>query len=220
MSMSDLTDALLTSVVTYGPLALGLVLFLASLGLPLPSTLLVLAGGAFIQQGVLSWPGTVAVGLASVVLGDMLSYGVGRGLRGPIQARLGHTASWKQAERQFARRAPLAIYLTRCLLTQIALPINLIAGSSAYPFGRFASVVFAGELTWLLGYGSLGYAFGSQWEAISDLVSNFSGVLLGLLLLGAGGYALFRWQGGAATVAQVEAQDQGIQTPQTPTTEP
>jgi membrane protein DedA with SNARE-associated domain len=42
-------------------------------------------------------------------------------------------------------------------------------------------------------YGGLGYAFGSQWELISDFISDFSGLLVGLLILGAGLYLLFRW---------------------------
>jgi membrane protein DedA with SNARE-associated domain len=52
----------------------------------------------------------------------------------------------------------------------------------------------AGELTWLLVYGALGYLFGSQWEYVSDLISNASGLLVGLAIAGAGAYALIRWQ--------------------------
>jgi len=47
---------------------------------------------------------------------------------------------------------------------------------------RFAQ---AGELTWLLLFGARSRdAFGSQWEVISNLVSDFSGLLVGLVLLG------------------------------------
>ncbi|MBK9714055.1 MAG: DedA family protein [Kouleothrix sp.] len=199
MSLSDLNDLLLTYIVTYGPLMLALVFMLAAMGLPLPSTLCVVAGGAFVQQGVLDSYTTVAVGLAGVVLGDALSYGMGRLLRHPIQRRYGQSAAWLRAEAYFARHAPVAIYLTRCVLTPIAVPINLVAGSSDYPPGRFVVYDAAGELTWLLGYGMLGYLFGSQWEYISDLIGNASGLLVGLLIAGAGGYALIRWQRRPAT---------------------
>jgi membrane-associated protein len=152
------------------------------------------AGGAFIQQGVLYPYTTIALGLLGVVLGDTLSYGIGHLLRRPIQRRYGQSAAWLRAEAYFARRATIAIFLTRCVLTPIALPINLIAGSSDYPLGRFVAYVGAGELTWLLSYGALGYLFGSQWEYVSDLISNASGLLLGLVIAGAGAYALIRWQ--------------------------
>jgi membrane-associated protein len=194
MSLSDLNDLLLTSIVTYGAVVLALVFLLAALGLPLPSTLCVVAGGAFIQQGVLTPTTTIALGLASVVLGDTLSYGMGRLLRRPIQRRYGQSTAWLRAEAYFAQRAPIAIYLTRCVLTPIAVPINLVAGSSDYPVGRFVAYDAAGELTWLLGYGALGYLFGSQWEYVSDLISNASGLLVGLLIAGAGAYALIHLQ--------------------------
>ena len=60
------------------------------------------------------------------------------------------------------RRGGIAIYLTRWLFTPLALPTNLIAGSSGYPFWKFLLFDIAGEITWILLYGGLGYAFGSQ----------------------------------------------------------
>ena len=194
MNLSDLNDLLLTWIVTYGAVVLSLVFLLAALGLPLPSTICVVAGGAFIQQGVLDLSTTIALGLVGVLLGDTLSYGMGRLLRRPIQRRYGQSAAWLRAGAYFGRRAAIAIYLTRCVLTPIAVPINLIAGSSDYPIGRFVAYDAAGELTWLLGYGALGYLFGSQWEYVSDLISNASGLLVGLVIAGAGAYALIRWQ--------------------------
>jgi membrane protein DedA with SNARE-associated domain len=131
--------------------------------------------------------------MAGVLVGDILSYGMGRLLRHPIEKRYGQSALWQRAEQYFARRGGIAIFLTRCVLTPIALPINLIAGSSDYQFGRFVAYDAAGELTWLLCYGALGYFFGSQWEYVSDLISNASGLLVGLLIAGVGAYALLRW---------------------------
>jgi membrane-associated protein len=199
MSLSDLNDLLLTYIVTYGAVVLALVFMLAAIGLPLPSTLCVVAGGAFIQQGVLDVYTTIALGLVGVLLGDTLSYAIGRLLRRPINRRYGQSAAWLRAEAYFARRGALAIYLTRCVLTPIAVPINLIAGSSGYSVARFVAYDAAGELTWLLGYGLLGYLFGSQWEYVSDFISNASGLLVGLLIAGAGSYALIRWQRRPAT---------------------
>ncbi len=201
MNLSDLNDLLLSAVVTYGATALGLVLLLAAVGLPLPSTLCVLAGGAFVQQGVLDPYSTFVLALVGVVIGDMLSYGIGWVLHRPIQRRYGQSAAWLRAEAYFARRAAIAVFLTRCVLTPIALPINLVAGGSGYSVGRFALYDAAGELAWLAGYGTLGYVFGSQWEYVSDVVSNASGVLVGLLIAGVGGFALLRWQRGAAASA-------------------
>ena len=43
-----------------------------------------------------------------------------------------------------------------------------------------------GELTWIVLYGGLGYLFGSQWELVSDFISSFGGLILGLMILGVG----------------------------------
>lgn len=200
MSLSDVNDLLLTYIVTYGAIVLSAVFLAAAVGVPLPSTLCVVAGGAFIQQGVLDLYSTIGLGLAGVLIGDLLSYGMGRLLRRPIEKRYGQSAAWQRAEQYFARRGGLAIFLTRCVLTPIAIPINLIAGSSGYRIERFLAYDAAGELTWLLCYGALGYLFGSQWEYVSDLISNASGLLLGLLIAGVGGYMLLRWQRRPAAV--------------------
>lgn len=193
MSLSNLSDTILSYVAIYGVSVLCLVIFLAALGIPLPSTFCVLAGGAFVQQGVLDLPSTILLVLLGAVLGDTLSYGIGRVLRRPIQARYAQSAGWLKAEAYVAQRGGLAIYLTRWLLTPIAVPVNLVAGSSGYSVQRFVSYDTAGEMTWIIVYGTLGYVFGSQWQAVSDFVSNFSGLLVGVVLAVIGLYFLIRW---------------------------
>ncbi|MFZ1754217.1 MAG: VTT domain-containing protein [Caldilineaceae bacterium] len=188
MSLADLSGEILTYIITYGAVALGVTVLLSALGVPFPSTVFVLASGAFIQQGVLDLPSTLVVALLFVVTGDTLSYGMGRLLRVGMQKRFGKMENWRNAEVYFQRRGGVAIYLTRCLLTPIAVPTNWIAGSSGYRTLRFVGYAAAGELTWLLLYGGLGYAFGSQWEIVSTFISDFSGLLVGLVLLVGGIY--------------------------------
>ena len=111
-----------------------------------------------------------------------------------MNARYGQSAPWRRAEEFFARRGGIAIVLTRCVLMPIAVPVNLVAGSSAYPVWHFAAYDVSGEVIWLLGYGAIGYLFGSQWESISALIGNARGPLVGALIAGGGAYALIRWQ--------------------------
>lgn len=188
MSLAELSGEILSYIITYGPLALGVTVLLAALGVPFPSTVFVLASGAFIQQGVLDLTSTLAVALLFVVMGDTLSFGMGRLLRRSLQARFSRMESWRNAEMSFQRRGGVAIYLTRCLLTPMAVPTNWIAGGSGYRPLRFVAYATAGELTWLLAYGGLGYLFGSQWEVVSTFVSDFSGLLVGVVMLLGGVY--------------------------------
>ncbi len=194
MSDLGLTDFFLTGLITYGPPMLGLALLLGGLGLPLPGTLFLLATGAFIRQGVMDWAATLGLGLFGVILGDSASYAMGRFAGDRVQRRFNRSTAWQTAQETFARRGGTAIYLTRFLLTPLAIPTNLIAGGSRYAFWRFLSYDVAGEVTWIAVYGGLGYLVGSQWELIGQFVSDFSGLLVGLVALGAGVYLLVRRQ--------------------------
>jgi membrane-associated protein len=192
MNLTDLNDLLLTYLITYGSPMLAAALLLGALGLPVPGTLIVIAAGAFVRQGVLDIYSTPSLGLSGAVGGDLIVYGLGRFARVWIQKRFGQSPIWQKAEAYFRRRGGIAIYLTRWLFTPLAVPTNLIAGSSGYPFWKFLVFDVSGELTWIVLYGGLGYAFGSQWELISDFISDFSGLLLGIVILVAGVYFLFR----------------------------
>jgi membrane-associated protein len=192
MTDLNLTEILLAGVLSYGAPALGLALLFGALGLPLPGTLLLLAAGAFARQGVLD--GLLAAGLAllGVVLGDSLSYALGHFAQGWVARRFGRWPAWRKAEGVFTRRAGGAVYLTRFLITSLAIPTNLIAGASGYAFGRFLLFDAAGEATWVAIFGGLGYLFGSQWELVSQFVGDYSGLLVGVLVLGVGAYLLIR----------------------------
>jgi membrane protein DedA with SNARE-associated domain len=181
----DLSEQILTAILTYGPTALGVIVLLAAVGVPFPSSVVVIASGAFVEQGYLELLPTLFVALLFVVSGDTISYLMGL-LSRRLTDRWTQSPNWKWAEAYFQARGAAAIFLTRCLLTPLAVPTNLIAGGSHFPMLRFMGLSTAGEFTWLVGYGALGYAFGSQWEFISDLVSNFSGALVGLVLAAVG----------------------------------
>jgi len=187
-----MSDYLLTLVINYGSPFIALVLFLGALGFPVGASVLVIAAGAFSEQGILAWHTTALLGLLGALLGDVLSFGLGYFNRDWVDAHFGKSPAWRSARDTFDKRAGPAIYLTRFLVTSLAIPINLIAGGSGIRFRRFMTWDILGEMTWILLYGSLGYWFGSQWEILSNFTSNFGGLLLGLTLLGIGIWAGLR----------------------------
>jgi len=181
-----MSDFLLTQIINYGAPILGIIVFIGAMGAPFPGTLIVIAVGAFARQGLLSWHTTGLVALVCVVLGDSLSYGMGHYARGPILTRFQESERWLQAEETFNRWGGMAIVWTRFLITGIAVPVNLIAGTSGFSFRRFLIYDLIGESVWIFGYGGLGYLFGTQWEAVGGVLSNISGLTLGLVLLAIG----------------------------------
>ena len=188
-----MSDFLLTQVINYGAPFLGVIVFISALGAPFPCTLLVIAAGAFAKQGLLSWYTTGLTALAFVVIGDNLSYALGHFAREPILRRFQNSENWIKAESTINRWGGMAVFWTRFLITGIAVPVNLIAGTSGFGIRRFFLYDLVGEAIWIFGYGGLGYLFGTQWEVVSDLLSNVSGLGLGLILLGIGIWLGIRW---------------------------
>ena len=188
-----MSEFLLTQIITYGAPLLGLIVFIGAIGAPLPGTLIVVAVGAFCRQGFLSWPITGLVAFICVVLGDGLSYSMGYYARESILRRFSASAQWTRAEKSFQNWGGMSVFLTRFLITGIAVPVNLLAGTGSFPFKRFMIYDVLGEAIWIFGYGGLGYLFGTQWEVVSDFISNFGGLMLGLVILVAGFLLARQW---------------------------
>ena len=189
--MSDLSDLLLTGLLNHGSLLLGLVLFFAALGVPLPATMLLLAAGAFARQGVLPWLAAALSGMAGAVLGDFASYAIGRQAGQRLPVRLTSAAAWREASDRFSRWGIWAVFFSRFLLTPIALPINLLAGSTGFARGNFALAVLTGEVIWVLLFGGLGAVFAGSWEALSALAGDVAGLVLGGVIAALGLWRLW-----------------------------
>ncbi len=191
-SLPDLDDLVLAGLNDYGVWALGLATLVAALGVPLPSSMLLLAAGAFARQGVLNWQWALALAAVGAIAGDSGSYLIGRfGARfAPWRAQ--STPAWQRAQTTFAHWGGMAVFLSRFLLMPLALPINLMAGSTEYAPARYLGLVAAGETIWVLGFGGMGYLFASSWQNISALAGQVSGWAVASAVVLAGGAFLVR----------------------------
>jgi membrane protein DedA with SNARE-associated domain len=181
-----MSDFLLTQVINYGAPILAGIVFVSALGIPLPATFIVIAAGAFSREGFLPWHTTGLIAWSCVVLGDCIGFAIGHYARGPAMRYLGGSEQWARAESFFQRWGGMSVFLTRFLVTGIASPVNIMAGMGNISFRTFLIYDVTGEGIWVFGYGGLGYLFGSQWEIVSDFMSNFGWSILGLLLLAVG----------------------------------
>ena len=189
-----MSDFLLTQVINYGAPLLGIIVFIGGLGIPLPCTLLVIAAGAFARQDILSWETTAIISIISVIIGDSISYSFGYFASDRVLKRFGGSPRWIEAENAFRKWGPLSIFFSRFLVTAIALPVNLLSGTTKFPFPKFFLYDVLGEVVWIFGYGGLGYLFGSQWEVVNEFLSNFGGLVLGIILIVIGIKQARNWQ--------------------------
>jgi membrane-associated protein len=108
--MSAISDWLLTGLVNYGVPLFGLALMLGALGIPVPTSLLVIAAGAFSRQGMLDWLPTAGLGLAGAVLGDSLSFAMGRWGGNWVSRRFGGSPLWLNAQATFNHGSALTVF--------------------------------------------------------------------------------------------------------------
>ena len=180
--MNDLAGNLIPAILSNGAPLLGLLLLLGAIGVPMPTTILVMASGAFVRQGIMD-PDSAWIGLCCVVTGDSLSFAMGRLGYGRLERRFHSILGWHRAIQTFRSSSGVAIYLTRWLFPSIAIPTNLLAGGSGYRYDRFLFISLLGEITWISVYGGLGYALGSHWETLSQKLPALSSLVLGMAIL-------------------------------------
>jgi membrane protein DedA with SNARE-associated domain len=198
--MDWLTDLVTASAWTYAIIALA-VAFDAVLPL-VPGEAVVITSAVLAADGRLS---VVLIALAATVgsfAGDNASFGIGRGLGGPLVRRLrrrergGRLTAW--AEEQLRRRGTLVIIGAR-FVPGGRTATTLAAGGLAMPWRRFAPSDAVAATLWALYTIALGYVGGETFNDRPWLAVGCS--LTIALLLGAAGEVTRRTitarQGGA-----------------------
>lgn len=186
--MTEITEYIFGLLPIWGPWLLALTTFLSCLALPIPASLLMIAGGAFAATGDISLPGVAIGALVGAVLGDQLGYTMGRRAGGFLAKRLPQRAL-EHARSKLDSSGPQAIFLSRWLFSALGPSMNLVAGAISFSHKRFTIAAILGEIVWVITYISLGMAFGSNLDAAAELASN----ALGLLATGTIALLLGQW---------------------------
>jgi membrane protein DedA with SNARE-associated domain len=197
---------------SYGLPALFLILIVASAGVPLPVTLLLIACGSFVAQGEIGFWQVLVVCCAGAITGDQIGYLLGRwgGRRLAVRVtkRFGGANMIERAE-AFARRwGGAGVFLSRWLATPLGPWVNLTSGIAEYPWHRFLFWDVLGEVLWVVLYVSLGKIFSDRVSALADLLGNLTWVIIGLLAALILGWKLlryFRGSGDSSEKAEVAA---------------
>lgn len=157
------------------------VTFLSCLALPMPASLVMLAGGAFTASGDLSLAAVAGAALVGAVAGDQTGYLLARtgGSRAwdRLAIRPGAAAMLTRAVADLARRDLVAIFLSRWLFSPLGPYVNFAAGMTRLDWRRFTLAGIAGEAVWVGVYVGLGYAFAAQIGEIGAAMANLGGGL-------------------------------------------
>jgi membrane-associated protein len=189
----SLSDQLLAALALYGlPVLFGTTL-IASLGIPLPDTVLLIAAGSFVQQGEMDARWVIVATAIAAVLGDQMGYWAGRWgsdrLEVFVGRRVGGLARLQAAEALAQKWGGPGIFFSRWLITTLAPWINLSSGIAKYPYAKFLFWDILGDVVGVLVFVTLGDVFSDRVQAITETLGNFAWV--GLALIAA---AICAWQ--------------------------
>jgi membrane-associated protein len=189
--MTDILSFLITYLQSYGYPVLGLIVYVSSVGAPLPTSLILLAAGAFATLGDFNIVVLVVISLLASVCGDSTGYFIGhrwgskvlKWLEQPQRRKLISATIITQSRKSFNRHGAWAIFLSRFLFSALGGITNLIAGAECYPFRRFLPFDISGNVLGAVIPLTLGYIFGVSWEAVGDILGAFSGFAFMLLVV-------------------------------------
>jgi membrane protein DedA with SNARE-associated domain len=163
-------------IVTYGYLAVFILMVAESACIPVPSELIMTLGGALAAGAVaghhLSLTLVIVAGVAGNVAGSYLAWAVGRYGGQAVLRRWGGKVWLREhdlqvAYRWFDRYGPRAVLIGRLLpvvRTFISLPAG-IAGMRPLRFGLYTTI---GCIPWTAALAGAGYAVGASWQQIPN----------------------------------------------------
>ena len=167
------------------PTLLG-ILIVASLGLPIPEDIPLIAAGVILAHhpGVASWHGTLIVALIGIMSGDLILYTFGR-YAGPSVVRL-RGVRWLVPPRRYAQtvRAFKKYGMWACFFGRFFVGIRammcMTAGATRYPYWKFFVADCAGAVLSIPLFVLLGYWFAGMIPVLRQYMVGVQGVMLGL----------------------------------------
>lgn len=185
-------------ITVYGPAALFVLLFLGVFGLPVPDETLLTFTGVLVRQGHMHFATAYVAAVCGSMGGITLSYTIGRTLGLGVVDRFGR---WMHVTRaDLARVEGWFERSGRWLLTfGYFIPgvrhfSAIVAGSSRLPVPVFARFAYSGAALWALTFMTFGWYVGPAWEAALERAHRHIGVVIIVVVVLVGVYALaHRW---------------------------
>lgn len=202
-----MTEFLLSLIVDYGGGLLFLVTYLSCLAIPVPSSLLMLAGGGFVASGDLTALGVIGAAYLGAMLGDQTGFHLGKRAGDLIETRFA-----KGRKRAALRQRALdlttqyggsGVFLSRWLFSPLGPYVNFVGGAAGLNWFSFTMWGAIGEAVWVSLYVGLGYAFADRISELADLLGSASGFMAAGVVTAGLGY----WLRSVAKQAKSDHQD-------------
>lgn len=177
-----MTETIFGLVSDYGAYVIFVSALLSCLALPIPTSLMMLTGGAFVASGDLTFWTVGLAAYAGAVIGDQAGYFIGRYGGSPLVARLARSparaAVLERATALVDKRGGMGVFLSTWAVAPLGPWVNFIAGATKLSWRRFAIWDVLGETVWVTVYVGLGYVFMDQVATVAEIMGDVIGLLV------------------------------------------
>lgn len=182
-----MSETVFALVAAYGVAVIFASAFLSCLALPIPTSLMMLTGGAFVASADLALWQVVSAAFGGAVLGDQTGYLIGRRGGAPLARRLAQkparAAVLARAQAMVDRHGGLGVFFSTWLTAPLGPWVNVIAGATGLSWLRFSIADILGEAVWVTLYVGLGFLFSSQIAQVAEVVGDIAGLIASLAVV-------------------------------------
>lgn len=186
-----MSETIFGLVADYGVFVIFASAFLSCLALPIPTSIMMLTGGAFVASGDLTFWSVGLAAFAGAIFGDQAGYIIGRTggrrLIDHLSRSPARAAVLRRAGDLVERRGGVGVFLSTWALAPLGPWVNFVAGATGLSWLRFSLADITGEIVWVTLYVGLGFIFMDQIDTVAQLMGDLVGFLVSLTLLVAAG---------------------------------
>ncbi|WP_281856775.1 DedA family protein [Litoreibacter halocynthiae] len=191
-----MTEFFFELVARWGLVIVALSAYFSCLAVPVPTSAVMLAGGAFAAAGDLVLWQVISVAYVSALAGDQTGFQLGRWggswLTKRLEAKPRRAALYARAQDAVGKWGGVAVFFSTWAVAPLGPWVNFAAGAAGYGRLSFTILDALGEAIWVSAYVALGYAFGSNLEALATLAADWGGLLTAVVVAAVAAIALVR----------------------------
>lgn len=192
----QMTDYFLGLIPDYGLWIVFACVAIACLGIPLPSSVLVLTSGGFAAAGDLDVLSVLLVTFTAFALGDQLALNAARIVGPSLLDKLRSIGRFRglvaRGELLLEQKGTTAIFLSHTILSPVGPYVTYICGASKMSWLKFSTTALIGTALWTITYTMLGYLLASQLTTLTEAVRNFLGIGIALICFSASAFVIYR----------------------------
>lgn len=180
-----------------GAAGLGFLLLFETLFPPMPSEAILPLAGFYVDEGRVSFVGAVIGATTGSLAGALVLYALGRYGGRPLILKERRFLRVRErdldrAERWFDRYGAWIVLLAR-IVPLARSYISIPAGTMRMNLALFSVLTVAGSAVWNTALIGAGWALGSRWEEVSDVLATASPIAFAAVALGCAAVAAWWW---------------------------